>query len=43
MVDVMLIGVGRIEDNDTKANLSGNDSRDKKEVIFTGTGEMLKK
>ena len=42
MVDVMLIGVGRIEDNDTKANLSENDSRDKKEVIFTGTGKILK-
>ena len=43
MVDVMLIGVGRIEDNDTKANLSENDSGDKKEVIFTGTGKVLKK
>ena len=43
MLDVMLIGVERIEDNDTKANLSENDSGDKKEVIFTETGEMLKK
>ena len=43
MVNVMLIGVGRIEDSDTNANLSENDSRDKKEVIFTGTRKILKK
>ena len=43
MVDVMLIEVERIEENDTKANLSENDSGDKKEVIFTGTGKILKK
>ena len=32
MVDVILIGVGRIEDSDTKGNLSANDSggREKK-------------
>ena len=43
MVDVMLIGVERIEDNDIKANLSQNESGDKREVIFTGTGKILKK
>ena len=43
MVDVMLIGVGRMEDNDTKASSSENESGDKKEVIFTRTGKILKK
>ena len=43
MVNVMLIGVGRIEDNDTNANLSENDNGNKKEVIFTGTRKILKK
>ena len=43
MVDVMLIRIERIEDNDTKANLSKNDSGDKKDVIFTRTGKRLKK
>ena len=43
MVNVMLIGVGRIEDSDTNANLSENDNGNKKQVIFTGTRKILKK
>ena len=39
----MLIGVGRIEDSDTNANLSENDNGNKKQVIFTGTRKILKK